>query len=197
MIIKFQPRPKVPPIGFFQPISVDPRDMMTDVEYLLGILKKLNETIKQVNSNTEFIDNYAGRIEEIEAEIAALRQEMTDFETQINTDIDTRFNLIKTELQGLIAITLSQANAYTDAIAAQLHQEIQEISVGAITVYDPTTGILTPLQTALDNIYGSSRNNALTATEYDALDLTATTYDGYLISAFDYDKNGKTILATP
>ena len=66
-LIRFQPRPKVPPIGFFQPISVDPRDMMTDVEYLLGILKKLNETIKQVNSNTEFIDNYAGKIEEIEA----------------------------------------------------------------------------------------------------------------------------------
>lgn len=24
-LIKFQPRPKVPPIGFFQPISVDPK----------------------------------------------------------------------------------------------------------------------------------------------------------------------------
>ena len=40
MYIPFQPRPKVPPIGFFDPISVDPKDMMTDVEYLLGILKK-------------------------------------------------------------------------------------------------------------------------------------------------------------
>ena len=43
--INFQPRPHVPPIGFFQPISVDPKDMMTDVEFLLGVLKKLKFTI--------------------------------------------------------------------------------------------------------------------------------------------------------
>ena len=78
-IIKFQPRPKVPPIGFFQPISVDPKDMMTDVEFLLGILKKINEIIAQTNKNTEFIDKYSGKIEEIEAEIASLREEMTQF----------------------------------------------------------------------------------------------------------------------
>ena len=44
--INFQPNPKIPPIGFFEPISVDPKDMMTDVEYLLGILKKLNSMMK-------------------------------------------------------------------------------------------------------------------------------------------------------
>ena len=195
--ISYQRPPRIPPIAFFEPISVDPNDMMTDVEFLLGVLKKLNETIKQVNSNTKFIEDYSGKIEEIEAEIANLRQEMTDFEAEINESIEQQFNDIKAELQGMIAAVLIQANAYTDAVAAQLRQEIQEISVGAITVYDPTTGMLVPLQTALDNLYGSSRDNALTATEYDALDLTATTYDGYLISAFDYDKNGKTILSNP
>lgn len=194
-LIKFQPRPKIPPIGFFQPISVDPRDMMTDVEYLLGILKKLNETIKQVNSNTEFIDNYAGRIEEIENEVAALREEMTNFEVDINTTINTRFNQIKIELQSMIATTLVQANAYTDATATSLRAEIQQISLGQITVFDPTSGELNNLQSTLDNMYGATREEALTATEYDALELTATTYDGYEITAFSYDRYGKTILA--
>ena len=195
--ISYQRPPRIPPIAFFEPISVDPNDMMTDVEFLLGVLKKLNETIKQVNSNTKFIEDYSGKIEEIEAEIKAIREEMTEFEADITSSIEAQFTQIKAELQGMIAAVLIQTNAYTDAVAAQLRQEIQEISVGAITVYDPTTGILSPLQTALDNIYGSSRDNALTATEYDALELTATTYDGYLISAFDYDKNGKTILSNP
>lgn len=194
-LIKFQPRPKVPPIGFFQPISVDPRDMMTDVEYLLGILKKLNETIKQVNSNTEFIDKYTGKIEEIEEEITALRAEMTDFENAVNSNINSRFAAIRIELQSMIATTLIQANAYTDAMAANLHSEIQQISLGQITVYDPTTGAVNNLQDTLDNIYGASREEALTASEYDALELTATTYDGYDISAFNYDRYGKTILA--
>lgn len=195
-MIPYQPRPHVPPISFFNPISVDPKDMMTDVEYLLGILKKLNETIKQVNENTEFINNYSGKIEEIEAEIAQLRIDMSDFEAAVTANIEAQFTQIKTELQTTISALLIQANAYTDAVAAQLREEIRAISVGQITVYDPSTGLLSPLQTVIDNLYGNSRDEALTATEYDALDLTATEYDGEEITAFNYDRYGKTILAS-
>lgn len=193
-IIPFQPKPKVPPIGFFEPISVDPKDMMTDVEYLLGILKKLNTMIAQLNANTEFIEKYSGKIEEIEAEIADLRREMSDFEEQITLDISNRFAQIQLELQAMISSALNQANAYTDALGARLEQEIQDIELGQISVYDPTTGVLSPLQQVIDNLYGSTREEALTATEYDALDLTATAYDAYDLTAFDYDKYGKTLL---
>lgn len=193
-MIPYQPRPHVPPISFFNPISVDPKDMMTDVEYLLGILKKLNETIKQVNDNTKFIESYSGKIEELEAEIEQLRQDMSDFETAVNANIEEQFTQIKTELQTAISALLVQANAYTDAVAAQLREEIRAISVGQITVYDPSTGVLSPLQTVIDNLYGTSRDEALTATEYGALDLTATAYDAYEITAFNYDRYGKTIL---
>ena len=196
MIIPRQPFPKIPPIGFFDPISVDPKDMMTDVEYLLGILKKLNEIIKQGNSNTTFIEEYSGKIEEIEKEIADLNTQMIEFEDQINQDITTRFNAIKVELQSAIATTLIQANAYTDSVASNLEYEIQQISVGQITLYDPTTGTMNNLQTVIDNIYGTSREEALTATEYDALNLTATAYDAYELTAFNYDRYGKTLLAS-
>lgn len=194
-MIPYQPRPHVPPISFFNPISVDPKDMMTDVEYLLGILKKLNETIKQVNENTEFINNYSGKIEELEAEIEQIRLDLADFESQITADIAEEFNQIKTELQTTIAGILTQTSAYTDAVAAQLREEIRAVSVGAITVYDPSTGTLSPLQTVIDNLYGTSRDEALTATEYDALELTATAYDAKEITAFNYDRYGKTILS--
>ena len=192
--INFQPRPKIPPIGFFQPISVDPKDMMTDVEFLLGVLKKLNEVIAQTNSNTEFINNYSGKIEEIEAEVSALRQEMTQFETDINQSIALQFAEIKLELQSMIATTLTQANAYTDSVAANLENEIQQISIGQISLFDPTTGLYSPLQVVVDNLYTLGRTDALTASEYDALDLTATAYDAYDLTAFDYDNNGKTLL---
>ena len=194
-MIPYQPKPKIPPISFFQPISVDPKDMMTDVEYLLGILKKLNETIKQVNENTEFINNYSGKIEEIEAEMVALREELATFETDVNTNIAEQFAEIKADLEATVAGFMTQANAYTDTIAAQLREEIRAVSVGAITVYDPSTGVLSPLQTVIDNLYGTSRDEALTATEYDALDLTATAYDAEQITAFNYDRYGKTILS--
>lgn len=193
-MIRFQPRPKIPPIGFFQPISTDPKDMMTDVEYLLGILKKLNEIIGQVNKNSEFINEYSGKIEEIETEISILRKEMTDFELAVNDNIDNRFNQISLELRSMVAATLIQANAYTDATASNLRNEIQQISLGQITLYDPTTGTLNNLQDVIDNIYSSSRENALTAQEYDSLDLTATAYDAYELTAIEYDKEGKVLL---
>lgn len=194
-LINFQPFPKIPPIGFFEPISVDPNDMMTDVEFLLGILKKLNEVIAQVNKNSEFINNYAGKIEEIEAEVAALRQEMTQFEEDVNSNIEFQFAQIKVELQAMIATALIQANAYTDLLGERLEREIEEISLGQINVFDPTSGFYSPLQVVIDNIYNSARESALTASEYDAYELTASTYDGLEISAQNYDQNGKTILA--
>lgn len=194
MIISRQPFPKIPPIGFFDPISVDPKDMMTDVEYLLGILKKLNSMIAQLNSNTAFIEEYSGKIEEIETEITALRNEMTEFELEINEEITTRFNAIKLELQSAIANTLIQANAYTDAVASNLNNRIDQIAIGQITLFDPTTGTVNDLQTVIDNIYGTTREEALTATEYASLDLTATAYDAYELTAFNYDRYGKTLL---
>lgn len=193
-LINFQPNPKIPPIGFFQPISVDPRDMMTDVEFLLGVLKKLNEVIAQTNSNTEFIENYSGRIEQIEAEIAGLRQEMITFENEMTQSIALQFADIKVELQAMVATALNEARAYTDTVAAQLEQEIQEISIGQISLFDPTTGIYSPLQVVIDNLYTLGRTDALTATEYGALDLTATAYDAYELTAYEYDNNGKSLL---
>lgn len=194
MQIELQPKPKIPPISFFQPITANPKDWMSDVEFLLGVLKKLNEIIVATNKNSEFIDKYTGKIEEIEAEITALRTEMTTFEEQITSSINTQFNQIKLELQSMIATTLIQANAYTDAIAEALRAEIREISVGQIIVFDATIGTYNSLQSTLDNLYNVSRVDALTASEYDALELSATAYDAYELTAQEYDRQGKTLL---
>lgn len=189
-MIHYQPMPKIPPIGFFEPISADPKDWMTTPEYLLGILKKLNEVITQVNIDTELIN----RVDELTAEVEAIRAELSQFERDINNEITTRFSEIVVELNSIIATVLTQANAYTDSKFATLEQEIQQIVIGQITVYDPTTGIRSPLQTVINNLYNGSRDEACTATEYDGYELTATTYDGYEITAADYDSKGKTII---
>jgi hypothetical protein len=194
MSIELQPKPKIPPISFFQPITADPKDWMSDVEFLLGVLKKLNEIIVATNKNSEFIDKYSGKIEEIETEILSLRTEMSTFEDEVTASINAQFNQIRFELQSMIATALTQANAYTDTIAEALRAEIREISVGQILVFDPTTGVINSLQSTIDNLYNASRTDALMASEYDALELTATTYDAYELTAQEYDRNGKTLL---
>lgn len=176
-----------PPSRFFQGLSTDYSNNMTYTEFLLGILKKLDETIEQVNSNTGFINSYSGKIEELEAEFEQLK---TDLPLEFDAKLETLHQTIELE----IANCLETAKAYSNTLANQLQTQIDNIVVGAIQVYDPTTGAYVTLQTALNNIYDATRENALTATEYDALELTATYYDGLQITAFDYDNNGKEIL---
>lgn len=194
-----------PPNSLFQGISTNYQDNLTYVEYLLGVLKKMNEVIAQVNSNTSFIENYDGRISELETEIAVLRKEIEDFETKVETDfenletqlintINTRLVQIRSELIDLLTIYRAESKAYTDTKIAQVEAEIEQILIGQITLRDPTTGLISPLQTVIDNLYNTTREEALTATDYDAINLTATAYDGYNITAFDYDYYGKTIL---
>ena len=84
---------------------------------------------------------------------------------------------------------------YTDTVGARLEQEIEDVIAGQIEVFDPTTGVLSPIQSVINNLYNISRGDALTATEYGALDLTATEYDAYELTAQQYDMSGKTLLA--
>lgn len=194
-----------PPNSLFQGISTNYHNNLTYVEYLLGVLKKMNAVIEQVNSNTSFIENYDGRITELETEITALITEIEDFEAKVESDFDeletqlintinNRLVQIRTELIDLLTIYRAESKAYTDTRIAQVEAEIEQILIGQITLRDPTTGLVSPLQTVIDNLYDTTREEALTATEYDALDLTATAYDGYNLTAFNYDYYGKTIL---
>lgn len=194
-----------PPNTLFQGISTDYQDNLTYVEYLLGVLKKLNKVIEQTNSNTKFIEDYDGRIEALEKDFALIREEIERFEEQVNTDfenleesliqtINNQLTSIRQELLGLISVYRAEAKAYTDTRIAQVEAEINDILLGQITLRDPTTGLVSPLQTVIDNLYDTTREEALTATEYDGLELTATAFDAYEITAFNYDYYGKTIL---
>ena len=194
-----------PPNTLFQGISTNYLDNLTFVEYLLGILKKMNEVIEQVNSNTSFIENYDGRINALEQAIAELREEIEQFENSIEIEfdllaqdleqtIDERLVAIRSELNQLLYAYRNESRAYTDTRIAEIQAEIDNILIGEIVVHDPTTGFDSPLQTVINNIYDSTRSDAITATEYDALQLTAITYDNYEITAFNYDQFAKSIL---
>ena len=194
-----------PPNTLFQGISTDYQNNLTYVEYLLGIVKKINEIVEKTNNNTQFIENYDGRINALEAEMILIRQEIADFEEQVDENfenleteltntINAKLAEIRDELIGLIAVYRAESKAYTDSQIAIVEEEINNILIGQITLRDPTTGLVSPLQTVIDNLYDTTREQALTASEYDALELTATAYDAYDLTAFNYDYYGKTIL---
>lgn len=183
-------------VSMFQPTTSIFGANITFEEFLTGILCRLNEVIDLVNKHEEFIDNYAGKIEELEAEVNAIRQEFDQYIQTTDEYINNRFEEIKVYVDETVASATSYMRAYVDTVASNLQHNIDNIALGQITVYDPTTGSTVPLQTAIDNLYDSGRENAITATEYDELELTATEYDALEITAREYDQNAKTLLIT-
>ena len=177
------PKPKLPPIMFFSPISPDEYDNMTAPEFYLGVIKKVNETVTVVNTVAEEVDGFDVRISTLE----------TDFD-QLKIDVNKEISDFTELFNAKLATNLLEANTYTNVVRDALEEEIQRIIAGQIEVYDPTTGLKSDIQTVINNIYGESRYDALTATEYDGLELTATEYEAYSITAYQYDQQGKTLL---
>lgn len=185
-----------PPNSLFQGISTNYQDNLTYAEFLLGVLKKLNETIVEVNSHQEFIENYSGQIEEMQAELAEFKQEWNQYQIDLNASIAQQMADFKTAIESEIAGEMAQIRAYIDVQDNALKDYIDNVALGQIYVYNPATGERQDLQTVINSLFDSGRENALTADEYDALELTATYYDGQDISAYDYDTAGKTLLAS-
>lgn len=183
-----------PCFQFGQPIKSVYENKMTYAEYLLGILKKVNEVIKNVNVIQDKIDGYDERIAELETDINSLRQDFINYREETNANINARFEQIQTELNNALTQAVNQLRAYTDAKAAELQQQIDDVLIGNIILIDPTNGEREPLQIVINNIYDASREEAITAGEYDGLELTATYYDGLEITAFNYDRYAKTLL---
>lgn len=182
-----------PPSRLFQGISSNYLDNMTYAEFLLGILKKMNEIIAVTNTQQEFIDEFNVKYQELLIEFEQLRSEFDALEDKITASVQAQFDAFEVEVRNLITATQNYLIAYTDSAEARLQAQIEAIQIGDISVIDPTTGILSPIQTVINNIAGSSAD-ALTASEYDALELTATAYDNYDITAYDYDFKGKSLL---
>lgn len=182
-----------PPSRLFQGISTNYLDNMTYAEFLLGVLKKMNEIIAVTNTQQEFIDEFNVKYQKLLEEFEQLRSEFDALEDKITASVQAQFDAFEVEVRNLITATQNYLIAYTDSAEARLQAQIEAIQIGDINVIDPTTGILSPIQTVINNLAGSSAD-ALTASEYDALNLSATAYDNYDITAYDYDFKGKALL---
>ena len=183
----------MPPNSIFQPVTSDFQNNITFTEFLLGVLKKLNEVIVETNYNSEYIKDFDEKYQTLLAEFNELRNEFDGLKEDILESVNAELNTFKQSVEDEIALAVNYLKAYSDANDAILNNRIDQIVLGNIEVIDPTTGVLSPLHDVINNIAGTGRD-ALTATEYDGLELTATAYDGYDITAFDYDYHGKAIL---
>lgn len=176
------------------PLAFD--ESLSYLEMLCATLDKLNETIVQVNENTEVAEHYEELLQEIEAEVNRLEAEYEQFKIDIEQELDSKFIALSTQLTNYIESQIAVLRYEIQTKYDELDQKIDDIVAGDINVYDPTTGISSPIQVVINNLYDMNRTNAITCTEYDELELTATEYDSYEITAFNFDTNAKSILVS-
>lgn len=177
-------------------------ESMTYGEMVMWFCNYLQNTvIPTINNNADVVDELIEKVEQLDvdailAEIARLQTEINGL--QLNkadkTELETAIFDLNTTLRQVIAQNYQTLKDYSDAQDELLQNEIDNFSADNITAYDPTTGEIEPLDVVLSNIYDQTRGNALTCTEFDALDLTATAFDAYEITAREFDITGKTIL---
>lgn len=168
------------------------------------ITPRLNEVIVKVNNIDINFDNLNKAIDEINSQLDLVKEEYLILSSKVDTntdDIITLNNRITDEiaeldstLKDLINQNFNTLKDYVDYNDTILNNKIDNISTTGIMAYNPTNGLLEPLQKVLNDIAQLTNRDGLTATEFDALDLTATGFDAYQITAYEFDSQGKTIL---
>lgn len=172
-------------------------------EQILWIQKNLNDVITVVNDLQEQLDNIDINFDELQRQIDTINESLVIVNNNITnlentkadkTEVQELLSALETELKGLINSNYNVLKEYIDTQDEYLQYQIDHFNIDNITILDPTTGLYSPIQIVIDNIYDQTRDEAITAGEYDALELTAAVYDAKEITAFNYDRYGKTIL---
>lgn len=174
------------------PLAFD--ESLSYLEELSAILKKLNEVITQVNSNTEFIDTYESEYDELKKQLDNLINEVNVRFIEIENELEAEFRSLTNQVIGLIDNNYRVLKDYIDDKYEELDYKIEHISIDNIVLRDPSTGLFSNIQVVVNNLFNTFNVDALTATEFDALDLTATAFDAYQITAYEFDTQGKIIL---
>lgn len=180
----YLPKPVSPsqfsPFNLFQPENSVFGENITYIEYLMSVLKTLNQCIAYLDYLN---DNYTGwdkQIKEIQDQVNALSKRITEEIILLEQKIKDGDNN---------AILVSKT--YIDQEIIKVNKRIDNITSTLNPIYDPTTGLVSPVQTVVINVYESCRCGALTAEEYDNLELTAIEFTDKDVNAHNYDINGK------
>lgn len=163
-------------------------------ETFLEMLRKFYKYLHELTTATKELSD---EVAEVKSDMASLEEEINQKIEEINELLiayDMKIDRIANELYLYVDDKIVNVRNYVDTQYSILDNRITQIEIGDISIYDPTTGLLSPLQTVIDNIYDMNRGNAITASEYDNLELSATAYDAYDLTAREYDIDAKSLL---
>ena len=181
------------------------------VEYLNKVIynEKLleesdNELVDAYNELEKYVMKYVTDVSDLKEAIELINTRLDDLVLKVDANthnislldekIDSEISTLDSTLRNLIDSNFDILKDYVDSQVAILNYRIDNINISNLNIYDPTTGLMSPLQTVINNLAQISNKDGLTASEFDLLELTASGFDAYQITAYEFDSSGKIIL---
>lgn len=174
------------------PLAFD--ESLSYLEELSAILKKLNEVIEEVNATSEFLEKYEDQYDEVKRMMEELIISINQRFVEIEDTLESKFNQLTNQVLDLIDNNYTILKNYIDEKYEELDYKIEHISIDSIVLRDPTTGLISNIQVVINNLFNTFNTDALTASEFDGLELTATAFENYQITAYEFDTQSKIIL---
>lgn len=178
------------------------KQSLTYEEQLLWFCNYLENTvIPAINNNAEIVAELQEYVESIQVNFDDLYVKLDELKIYVDQTIESQNTYIENKLNeyynyslGLINQAVDNLNNKIDYQVNLLNNRIDQIELGQINVYNPTTGRYENINKVLTDIYDSVRYDAITVSEFEALEFTATEFDAIEITAYNFDNNGKSIL---
>lgn len=193
---------KIPPL--FLTIGNLPtsyKESLSYPEQLLELRTKINEIITNYNAILLLLNDISQNYDEIiihlnniDGEIEEINNFFPTFKEQVLSSVDNKNNSLYTQVTNLLNNYQIIFNSSLQNLKNELENEIYQIELGNVKAYNPTNGETENVSKVIMDVYNMFRDNAITCTEFDGLELTATEYDAMEITAYNFDVNSKTIL---
>lgn len=176
-------------------------------DWILKEIKSVDSKIEEVNAALAKLDEYTQAFNELSNMYYNLEADFLSFRSDVNAQIASGINQLNTKFTELSAGLNAQYATFTAGVnntitalqteVSGLDSQLQQVITSlqdTIILFNPLTGEENTLQQIIYYLASLHTVDALTATEYDALDLTASAYDAYDLTAYQYDNEGKTYL---
>lgn len=169
------------------------------------IIAKINEDTTTLNQLSEefgrlydYVHDYLKDYDELKQGFIDLKlyvdRELIAIRNETQATIDAKCLECKNWLNTQMNAYVQMINSRLDSFESYINQRLDNFEIGNVEVLNPMSGQLEPVSYVIDQMYDLFRTDALTAGEYDTLDLTAQYYDGKELTALAYDTLGKNLL---
>lgn len=169
--------------GYIKHIADDVSKLTTEYTTLMQSFEELKN----------YVNTYLKDLDDVKDAINVINQRLDELTLETSNNA-SRIEAVNNNLLSLIASNFTILKNYIDTQVTNLNSKIDNIQIGQISLYDPTTGTNNSLQTIVNNLYSIGNVGGITVGEFDNLELTVTEFETYDMTVFQFDTNSKNIL---